>query len=157
MPSTVVALTKAPRAIRVALLAAPLAWGTASPSIRVLGTFLLSLKSALPLLLLCQCFNSSQTVPMSSPPPPPLSYLKLQVSHEPFPRHFLLSPSQSTITCKTELSPVFCAAQEEERQAVATACVAFAACGASMSQELSSPPYQGFPTRAFHNVAEQMF
>lgn len=77
--------------------------------------------------------------------------------HEPFPRHFLLSPSQSTITCKTELSPVFCAAQEEERQAVATACVAFAACGASMSQELSSPPYQGFPTRAFHNVAEQMF
>lgn len=45
-----------------------------------LGRCLLSQKSGFPLQLLCQCFNCSQTVPMCSPPPPLLSYLKLQVS-----------------------------------------------------------------------------
>ena len=44
-----------------------------------LGTCSLLQKSGFPLLLWYQYFNCSQTAPMSSPPPP-LSYLQLQVS-----------------------------------------------------------------------------
>lgn len=157
MPRTTVPLTKTPRAIRVALLAAPLASGTVSPSIRTACDVLALAEvwfSPAAVVSVFQLFtNCAHELSSSSS----LLFKTPGFCHEPFPRHFLLSPSQSKITCKIVAVSYVSSAQEEERQAVATVRAALAACRASMSQSLSSPPYQGFWTRAFHNVAEQMF
>lgn len=158
MPSTTVPLTKTPRAIRVALLAAPLASGADSPSIRTAWDVLPLAEVWFPPAALVSVFqlftNCAHKLSSSSS----LLFKTPGFCREPFPRHFLLSPSQSKITCKIAVvSPVWLCPGGGKASGGHSFCAALAACGASMSQELSSPPYQGFWTRAFHNVAEQMF
>lgn len=101
VPSTTVPLTKTPRAIRVALLPAPLASGTVSPSIRTAWEVLALSEvwfSPAAVVSVFQLFTNCAHVLSSSSSS--LLFKTPGFCHEPFPRHFLLSPSQSKITCK---------------------------------------------------------
>jgi len=84
-----------PRAIRVALLAALLASGTASPSIgmawealALAGVWFSSAAVVSVFQLFTDCTHELSSASL------------LGFSREPFPRHFLLSPSQRKITRK---------------------------------------------------------
>lgn len=93
-------LTKTPRAIRVALLDAPLASGTVSPSIGMAWDVLALAEvwfSPAAVVSVFQLFTNCAHELFSSSS---LLFKTPGFCREPFPRHFLLSPSQSKITCK---------------------------------------------------------
>lgn len=145
VPSTTVPLTKTPRAIRVALLAAPLASGTVSPSIWIPWDVLALAEvwfSPAALVSVFQLFtNCAHELSSSSSS---LLFKTPGFCHEPFTRHFLLSPSQSKITCKVvAVSYVLLCPGGGKASSGHSSC-SLSACRVSMSQALSSPPYQGF-------------
>lgn len=120
-----------------------------------MGSFLK--KSGFALLPLYQELNYSQAASLSSPPS--LFYLQLQVSVV---NHFLGTSCSLPLKAKSCTRKIVAAFRASLWPGLGKASsdhsiYSSSACKVSTNQSLSSPLYQEFRARGFHNVAEQMF